>query len=357
MDMKLFERVCNTPGVSGFEDEAQDVVAEVLKASCDEVSRDRMGNVIGLKKAAIPPAGGKRPMRAILAAHVDEIGAMVKHIDDKGFIRFIQVGALSVVSIISQRVVIHGKKPVRGVVVPDPRPENKDKLPALEDLRIDTGLEGDKLRKLVDIGDIVTFDVPVERLNGKVYVGRNFDNRLGVYCMLEAMRRVGKTRVDAYAVSTVQEEVGIRGIPAAAFAIEPDVGLAIDGSYCWGAYGDEHQKNTAGQGHGHLHHGRTDHRQPPAGELSVRHLLQGEDTVPEEHRRRDRRLGHSAFAGGRAGHHRRRADAVHALDRPALPRRRRRGDHRPAGGLPRTRPRVCPLTGGDRRPRLRRDAR
>ncbi len=251
MDMELFERVCNTPGASGFEDAAQDVVAEALRSSCDEVSRDRMGNVIGLKKATCPPEGGKRPLRAILAAHVDEIGAMVKHIDDKGFIRFIQVGGLSVLSIISQPVVIHGKKPVRGVVVPDPRPENKDKVPALDDLRIDTGLPGDELRKLVDIGDIVTFDVPVARLNGKVYVGRNFDNRLGVYCMLEAMRRVGKTRVDAYAVSTVQEEVGIRGVPAAAFAIEPDVGLAIDGSLCWGAYGDEHQKNTAlGKGAG-----------------------------------------------------------------------------------------------------------
>jgi endoglucanase len=251
MDMKLLKRVCNTPGVSGFEDEAQDVVAEVLKASCDEVSRDRMGNVIGLKKAACPPKGGKRPMRVVLAAHVDEIGAMVKHIGDKGFIHFIQLGGLSVPSIISQRVVIHGRKPVRGVVVPDPRPENKDKLPAIEDLRIDTGLSGEAVRELVDIGDVVTFDVPVERLNDKVYVGRNFDNRLGVYCMIEAMRRVGKTRVDAYAVSTVQEEVGVRGIPPAAFAIEPDIGLAIDGSPCWGAYGDEHQKNTAlGKGAG-----------------------------------------------------------------------------------------------------------
>ena len=119
-------------------------------------------------------------MRAILAAHVDEIGAMVKHIDDKGFIRFIQVGGLSVLSIISQRVVIHGRKPVRGVVVPDGRPENKDKVPALDDLRIDTGLAGEELRKWVDIGDVVTFEAPVERLNDQVYVGRNFDNRLGI---------------------------------------------------------------------------------------------------------------------------------------------------------------------------------
>ncbi len=251
MDMELFQRVCDTPGVSGFEDKAQDVVAEVLGTCCDEVSRDRMGNVIGLKKATRPPANGKKPFRAILAAHVDEIGMMIKHIDDKGFMKVIQLGGLDVQSIISQRVTIHGKQPVHGVIAPLSKSPDKDKAPTLDDLRIDTGLSGDEVRELIDIGDVATFDSPVEQLNGKVYVGRNFDNRLGVYCMLEAMRRLGETSVDAYAVGTVQEEVGLRGIPTAAFAIEPDVGLAIDGSLCWGAYGDEKDRNTAlGKGTG-----------------------------------------------------------------------------------------------------------
>jgi len=245
MNIDLLKRVCNTPGVSGFEDPAQKVVTEALSTCCDDVRGDRMGNVIGLKKATCPPAGAERPLRVILAAHVDEIGMMVKHIDDKGFISVIQLGGLNVQCIVSQRLIIHGKKPVGGVVVPYNKPDSKDKIPTLDDLRIDTGLSPDVLGELVDIGDIVTFDVPVEQLNDKVYVGRNFDNRLGVYCMIEAMRRLGDTRVDAYAVSTVQEEVGVRGIPAAAFVIEPDMGLAIDGSLCWGAYGDEHQKNTA----------------------------------------------------------------------------------------------------------------
>jgi endoglucanase len=250
MDMELFARVCDTPGVSGFEDGAQDVVADVLGKCCDEVSRDPMGNVIGLKRATVQPAGGKRPVRAVLAAHVDEIGAMVKHIDDKGFMRFIQMGWLNPQCVISQRVTIHGRQKVRGVIVP-PAKNDKDSKVELDDLRIDTGMEAGALRELVDIGDIVTFDVQVERLNGKVFVGRNFDDRLGTYCMLQAMRRLGKTVVDAYAVSTVQEEVGCRGIGPAAFAIEPDVGLAIDGSLCWGANGDEHVRNTAlGKGTG-----------------------------------------------------------------------------------------------------------
>jgi len=243
MDFDLLKRVCNTPGVSGFEVPAQDVVAEVFGGCCDEVTRDRMGNVIGLKKATHPPAGGKRPFRALIAAHCDEIGAMVKHIDDKGFMRFIQLGGLNPLCIISQRVTIHGKQKVRGVIVP-PGGKGTEK-PTLEDLRIDTGLSGDEVRELVDIGDVVSFDAEVEQLNGKVYVGRNFDDRLGTYCMLQAMGRLGDTSVDSYAVSTVQEEVGCRGIGPASFAIEPDVGLAIDGSLCWGANHDEHRANTA----------------------------------------------------------------------------------------------------------------
>jgi len=250
MDMDLFARICDTPGPSGYEAPAQDVVAEVLGECCDEVSRDRMDNVIGLKKATKPPAGGKKPFRAVLAAHCDEIGAMIKHIDDKGFMRFIQLGGLNPLCIISQRVTIHGKQKVRGVIVP-PIKDPKDGPPKLEDLKIDTGMPGDELRELVDIGDVVTFDAIVEQLNGKVYVGRNFDDRLGTYTMLKAMQRLGDTTVDAYAVSTVQEEVGCRGIGPAAFAIEPDVGLAIDGSLCWGAYGDETRATTAlGKGTG-----------------------------------------------------------------------------------------------------------
>jgi len=251
MNFDLLKRVCNTPGVSGFEDPVQEVVTEALSGCCDDVHGDRMGNVIGLKKATKPPADAKRPLRVLLAAHADEIGMMVKHIDDKGFIRIIQLGGLNVQCIISQRLIIHGKKPVGGVVVPYNKPDNKDKFPALDDLQIDTGMPADELRELVDIGDVVTFDVPVEQLNDKVYVGRNFDNRLGVYCMIEAMKRLGDTCVDAYAVSTVQEEVGLRGSRPMAFAIEPDVGLAIDGSLCWGAYGDEGQRNCAlGKGAG-----------------------------------------------------------------------------------------------------------
>lgn len=241
MDWNLFERVCNAPGIPGHEDAVQDVVAEVLGRCCDSVHRDRMANVIGLKEAARHAGKNSRPTRVVLAAHVDEIGMMVKYIDDQGFIVCHPVGGLHSQVLVSQRVLIHGRKLVRGAIVPDMK-DIKDKVAALTDLRIDTGLSRKALLKMIEVGDPVTFDSSVEQLNEKTYVGRNFDNRIGVYCALEAIRRVGPLQVDAYVVGTVQEEVGVRGMGPAAFAIEPDLALAIDGSLCQGAYGDEKER-------------------------------------------------------------------------------------------------------------------
>jgi len=251
MDFELLERVCNAPGVPGYEDAAQEVVMAALRESCDQVRRDRLGNVIGLKKATRPPEGGSRPRKIAIAAHVDEVGMMVKHIDSNGFIRFEPMGGLNPKVIVSQRMVIHGRKPVGAVVVPDTRSESKDKVPKLEDAILDTGLPREALRELVDVGDVVTFAQGVELLNEKIYVGRNFDDRIGTYCLLDAMRRVGDIAADVYAVSSVQEEVGLRGMRPAAYAIQPDIGLAIDGSLCWGPYAKEHQRTcTLGKGTG-----------------------------------------------------------------------------------------------------------
>ena len=246
MNQKLLKLVCNTPGIPGFEDPIQEIVEETLQPACDEVRRDRMGNVIGLKKATKPPAG-ERPLRVVLAAHADEIGMMVKHIDGDGFIRFEPVGGLNAQAIVSQRVIVHGRKPVNGVIVPT----KGDKPPAMTDMLIDVGLPKDKVSKLVEVGDVITFAQELVRLNTKVYMGRNFDDRLGTYSLLEAMSDVGDTVVVVYAVSTVQEEKGVRGMPVAAFAIEPDMGLAIDGSVTWGAHIPKHQNICAlGEGTG-----------------------------------------------------------------------------------------------------------
>ncbi len=243
MDSNLLQRVANAPGISGHEGSAQEVVAEVLSGCCDEVKTDRLGNVIGRKS-------GKGP-KVVLAAHVDEIGMMVKSIGEDGFIRFQRVGGLFYQCLTSQLVVIHGRKQLRGVIAPDLTLKEGDKLPPVEELLIDTGLPREELTELVEVGDPITLAQEMVRLNDKVFVGRNFDDRIGTYCMLEAMRRAGASQCDVYAVSTVQEEVGVRGMPVAAYAIEPDLGLAIDGSLCRAATTKPHQYTCEmGQGVG-----------------------------------------------------------------------------------------------------------
>ena len=233
MDIELLEKVCHTPGIPGYEDVIQDVIQGILDDLCDEVYRDRMGNVIGLKRATRPPGSSNRPLRVVLAAHADEIGMMVKHIDDEGFIGIQPVGGLNPQAMVSQRVIIHGRKPINGVIVPR---RNGLPVPNLDEILIDVGLPREAVCQSIQLGDVVTFAEELAELNDQVYVGRNFDDRIGTYCLLEAMAHVGETVVDVYAVSTVQEELGVRGMHTAAYAIEPDIGLALDGAVTSGAH-------------------------------------------------------------------------------------------------------------------------
>jgi len=247
MDPKLLERIVNTPGIPGHEDLVQDIVIEEFGACCDETRRDRIGNAFGVKKATNPPADRDRPFRIALAAHADEIGMMVKHIDDSGFIRFIPVGGLNAQAIVSQYVVVHGKEPVQGVIVA--KGGKNGKGPDPKEMLIDVALPGKKVKELVTPGDVVSFKQELVKLNDKVYAGRNFDDRIGTYCLVEAMKQMGPTSVDVHAISTVQEEVGLRGARPAAFSVAPDAALAIDGSMTWGAHVAKHQ-NPCGIGEG-----------------------------------------------------------------------------------------------------------
>lgn len=238
MNSELLTRIGNTPGVPGHEDAIQAVIAEELATCCDEVRRDHLGNVIGIKRATIDTTPGERPVRLMFAAHADEIGLMLKHINDRGFIHFIQLGGINPQVAESQRVLIHGKQTVRGAIVP--QQGGNDKKATLDELLIDTGLPKSELEKLVSPGDIITFEGDTSVLNGKMWVGRNFDNRIGSYCLVEAMRQVKDTAVDVYAVSTTQEEVGLRGARPAAFGVAPDIGIAIDGSMSRGVHTPDH---------------------------------------------------------------------------------------------------------------------
>lgn len=238
VNVDLLRRLSNAPGISGFEDDVQAIVNESLSASCDETWRDRLGNVIGVKRAVNTVSKGERTPRVVLAAHADEIGMLVKHISPEGFIRFAPVGGLRAAAITSQLVTIHGRKSVNGVIVPPSAPPTgttEERPITLEGLMIDVGLPRDRVCELVEVGDPITFAQEFVQLNSDVYMGRNFDDRIGTYCLIETMNRMRSAHVDVYGVSTVQEELGVRGMPVAAYAIDADIGIALDGSLCQGA--------------------------------------------------------------------------------------------------------------------------
>ena len=231
--LELLKKLCETPGVSGYEESIQKLVADELRPVVTEVKVDKLGNVIGYRKADKKP-GKARPLKVMIAAHMDEIGFMVKFIDKDGFLRLEPLGGFDPVTLVGQRVVVHGKKDVLGVIAPRPmwllEKETQRKVPELKELFVDLGMPKDKVARLVSVGDVVSLAQDFKELNEEVVTGRNFDDRVGVYVMLETMKRLETCYADVYAVSTVQEELGIRGATVASFQIEPDIGIAIDGS-------------------------------------------------------------------------------------------------------------------------------
>jgi len=185
---------------------------------------DAMGNVISLIK-------GKKPKKMMLAAHMDEIGFMVKHIDEHGFLFFQTLGGFDPKTLTAQRVIVHGKKDLIGVMGSKPihlmNAEERKKLPEISDYFIDMGMDRKSVRQYINIGD------PISRERNLIEMGdmvncKSIDNRVSVYMLMEAMMKLKDPPYDTYGVFTVQEELGIRGALVAAHSINPDFGLALD---------------------------------------------------------------------------------------------------------------------------------
>jgi len=193
----------------------------------DEMRIDALGNLIGVKK-------GKGGPRVALAAHMDEIGFIVRYIDDQGFVRIQPVGGFDPRVLVAQRVRVHCRdgKILPGVLQPGTKPihllqpgESKDLK--IEDLFIDLGMGGDAIKDQVSIGDMVTMHREFERV-GDMVVTKALDDRLGIYTMLEALRAAGDTEAEIIAIATVQEEVGLRGATTSAFGVKPDIAISLD---------------------------------------------------------------------------------------------------------------------------------
>ncbi len=226
INIPLLKTISETPGAPGFEQPIRAMIIEAVTPLVDEVTVDAMGNVFALKRGT----GDKKVM---IGAHLDEIGFIVTHIDEDGFVRFHTLGGFDPKTLTAQRVIIHGKEDVIGVMGCKPvhlmSAAERGKKIETRDFFIDTGRTKAELEGIISIGNSITRERDLIQL-GSCINGKSLDNRLSVFILLETLRELKDVEVpyDIYGVFTVQEEVGIRGASVAAQQINPDFGFGLD---------------------------------------------------------------------------------------------------------------------------------
>ncbi len=240
----FLKRLVETPSPSGYEHEVQKLVRARIKPWCDSVRTDVMGNVFGVRN----PKG--RP-RIMLAGHCDQIGFIVQYITDDGFLHLEPIGGVDPVVATAQRVAImtrHGLVP--GVIgrkaIHLMDEEDRKKVPKIHELYVDIGASGGKdARKLVSIGDAGIFLQPYIELANERAVSMAFDNKMGTWIVTETLRLLHKRKLKAcvIGVSTVQEEIGLRGATASAFSSEAEVGIALDVAHATDTPGIDKRKS------------------------------------------------------------------------------------------------------------------
>lgn len=225
--LKYLRTLVETHGSAGYEENVQAVFRERVKDVCDSVVTDVMGSVIACHNAKGSP-------KILLDGHSDEIGFVVRYIDDNGYLFLATSGGWDEEVLVGQRVLVHtdngplpgllGKKAIH-LMDPDERKKKSE----LHNLWVDLGAkDGDHTKELVNIGDSVTLNAPFEELlNGRAG-SKAFDNRAGIFCVSETLRALKKSKAATYGVSAVQEEIGLRGARTAAYTVNPDIAIAID---------------------------------------------------------------------------------------------------------------------------------
>ncbi|KEO74481.1 M42 family metallopeptidase [Anditalea andensis] len=246
MNIELLKKICEVPGAPGFESQVRNLILAELKPICNEIQVDNMGSVIAIKRGVSDVDGQQK--KVMVAAHMDEIGFIVTHIDDNGFIKFHPLGGFDPKTLTAQRVIVHGTKDLIGVMGSKPihvmSPEEKNKLPKLTDYFIDMGMSKEEVMKFIKIGDPITRDRALIEMGDCVNC-KSIDNRVAVFILLEALKSLEDIPYDLYAVFTVQEEVGLRGANVAAHAINPDFGIALDTTIAYDVPGSQaHERIT-----------------------------------------------------------------------------------------------------------------
>ncbi|MEJ2281311.1 MAG: M42 family metallopeptidase [Candidatus Bathyarchaeota archaeon] len=227
--VEILEELSNANGVTGREDEVRNIIKNLMNPFADEIREDKLGNLIAFKK-------GKADAPTIMiAAHMDEVGLMIKNIKKKGFLQFTKIGGIDDRVILAQKVIVQTDKGLLpGVIGSKPvhiqKEEEKKKVIDSDKLFIDVGArDKEEVEKMgVQVGDVVSFDTKFTQIGNGVVLGKAFDDRVGCTVMVETFRKLENIDCNVYAVGTIQEEVGLRGATIAAFQIEPDIGIALD---------------------------------------------------------------------------------------------------------------------------------
>jgi tetrahedral aminopeptidase len=228
-DMALLEELTETSGVPGYEDRVRDLVVDEFEDSVDRIRTDAMGNVVGTLE-------GDSEYSVAVATHMDEIGFMVRNVrgdeDGFGFVEVDALGGWDARVLKAQRVTIHTEAEDLPGVIGSPPPhtlddEEREKTPEVEDVAIDVGLPYEEANERISRGDLVTMEQTTERV-GETITGKALDDRVCLFAMLEAARRLEEPDVTIHFCATVQEEVGLRGANALGVDVDPDLAIALD---------------------------------------------------------------------------------------------------------------------------------
>ena len=225
LDYELLVSLTEERGVPGYEDRVRERVRDAVAPHVDRLRSDAMGNLVGTVE-------GDADYDVVVAAHMDEIGFMVRHVDDEGFLELDPLGGWDPRILRAQRVTVHaadGDVPgLIGSVPPHTLDEaDREATPDVEDVRVDLGLDAEAVDERVSVGDLVTMDQSTERV-GEFVTGKALDNRVSVFAMLEAARRLESPSVNVHFAATTQEEVGLRGAEALGVDLDPDLVVAVD---------------------------------------------------------------------------------------------------------------------------------
>ena len=230
--IEQLKKLTTSVAVTGYEKNLSEQIRSMFQEYCDTVEVDRFFNVIGLKKGK-----GAKKKKIMLTAHLDEIGFLVKSIDDRGFIRITNIGGMDPKILPAHEVIVHGKKDLIGIIGAKPphllKPEEAQKAVKLQDLSIDMGMSAEKVKELVRIGDLVTLKSSPVSLQGNKLSAKSIDNRSGIVVMLQTMKELQGFlhENDVYFVATAQEELELTGVMVASYNLEPDIAIVIDAGH------------------------------------------------------------------------------------------------------------------------------